>query len=49
MRRFTGIKANITRGRKSSVHKYDTKTNNHEKRRVQMQDTRDVFAIKRPA
>ena len=37
------------KGRKPSTHKYDTKTNNHEKRKVQMQDTRGAFAIKKLA
>ena len=30
------------------MHKYATKTRNHEKRRVKMQDTGDALAIKRP-
>ena len=30
-------------------HKYDIKTRNHEKRRVQMKDTGNAFEIKRPA
>jgi len=32
---------------KSSMHNYTTKIRNHEKRRVQMQDTGDALAIKR--
>ena len=31
------------------MHNYATNTGNHEKRRVQMQDTGDALAIKRPA
>ena len=30
------------------MHNYATKIRNHEKRRVQMQDTGDALAIKRP-
>ena len=33
---------------KSSKNSYATKIRNHEKRWVQMQDTGDVLAIKRP-
>ena len=33
---------------KSSTHNYATKIRNHEKRRVQIQDTGDALAIKRP-
>ena len=32
---------------KSSMHNYATKIRNHDKRRVQMQDTGDALAIKR--
>jgi len=42
-------KANINKDRKSSTHKYATKSSNCEKRRVKMQDPGNVFAIKRPA
>ena len=34
---------------KSFTHKYDIKTNNHEKMRVHMQDIGNTFEIKRPA
>ena len=37
-----------SKDRKSSMHKYATKMRNHEKKRVQMQDTGDALAIKRP-
>ena len=30
------------------THKYANKARNHEKRRVQIQDTGDAFAVKRP-
>ena len=33
---------------KSSTHNYATKIRNHKKKRVQMQDTGDALAIKRP-
>ena len=33
---------------KSSTHKYDNKTSNCEKRKVQIQDSGNAFAIKRP-
>ena len=33
---------------KSSMHNYGTRIRNREKRRVQMQDTGDALAIKRP-
>ena len=38
----------ISKGRKSSMHKYATKIRNREKRRVQMQGTGDALAVKRP-
>ena len=34
--------------KKSSTHKYATKIRNHEKRRVEMQDTGDALEIKKP-
>ena len=37
------------KGRKSLTDKYDVKTSNHEKRRVQMQDIGNAFEIKSPA
>ena len=37
-----------SKGRKSSTHEYATKIRNHDKRRVQSQDTGDALAIKRP-
>ena len=37
----------IYKGMKSSMYNYATKIRNHEKRRVQMQDTGDALAIKR--
>ena len=36
------------KGRKLSMHNYATKIRNCEKMRVQLQDTGDVLAIKRP-
>ena len=45
----TGIHTvKISKGRKSSTHKYVTKIRNHEKRKVQMQDTGSALVIKRP-
>ena len=38
-----------SKGRKSSTHKYDIKTSNLERRRVQMQDILNGFEIKRSA
>ena len=46
MRKFTG-KGRHCKGRKSSSHNYDIKTSSHERRKVQMQDSGDAFAIKR--
>ena len=37
------------KGMKSYTKKFDIKTSNHEKRRVQMQDIGKAFEIKRPA
>ena len=44
---LTGKDIHIVKVEKSSTHKYATKTRNHEKRRVQMQETRDALSIKR--
>ena len=43
------VETDIYKGRKSSPHKYDIKTSNHEKRKVQMQHTGSEFEIKGPA
>ena len=41
------VKTKYNKDRKSSTQKYDIKTSNCEKRKVQMQDAKDAFAIKR--
>ena len=38
-----------TKGRKLSIHKYDIKTSNHEKRRIEIQGMGTALEIKRPA
>ena len=42
------VKPINSKGRKSSTHKYDIETSNHEKRREQMQHMEYTFEIKRP-
>lgn len=39
-------KRDFPKHRKSSIYKYDIKTSNFEKRRIQMQDTGDELEIK---
>ena len=48
MRKLTSKGKHTVKGRKSSTHKYDIETSNHEKRREQMQHMEYTFEIKRP-
>ena len=48
MRSLTG-RGKHSKDRNSSMYKYDIKTSNLEKRKIQMKDIRNTFEIERPA